>query len=211
MYCLVDGVLKYEWRSETDREYNTDEWGKPHMRKGCPLVFTIKNNHIYPYFDKRIISSIVRGAKKMVVSKDIEVARCHEKDEPEPEKPEQPVLTDEDGKVLEWDATIYETAAITIQKFVRSRRRNWVILEVPEGQDKLDYVSKLMKEKDCMIHPSNNLIMRDNEISNFKLKGITYITNYNEILHEHYGKDYNGQSPASIVYDLDLFKDPPRS
>lgn len=129
MYCMLDGKLIDFYYSE-----------KARIKKNQPLVFVIKNNHMYPILDTRKIKQItnnrnMKNLQQMVKSNSDQIAK-------------RKIDLHTNIKINYYD------------KEVMKKTTNWTQLE---------YACEKMAEDNMMIYPNKNLTFYNGGLSSFTI------------------------------------------
>ena len=135
MYCLIDGKL-------VDYYYTK----KARIKKTPPLVFELKNNHMYPILDTRKIKAITNNRKQADLEKLVKSNN-------------QQKVEAKDEQESEVDIAFLDTN----------------IFHSKENMTYLEYACEKMVECNTMIYPKKNLQMFNRGMSSFKLEGTKHL------------------------------------
>ena len=136
MYCLIDGNL-------VDYFYSKDAVKK----KNPPLVFELKNNHMYPILDTSKIKAITNNRK----NKDLEkLVKSNNQQKGKDEKEDEGIEID----IKYLDTEIFHSK---------------------ENMTYLEYACEKMTECNTMIYPKKNLQLFNRGMSSFKLDGSKHL------------------------------------
>jgi len=194
MYCLIDGEMVDTYFSEAARK-----------KKNPPLVFELKNNHLYPILDTNKIKSIT--------NKNIDNIRKEIKSG-----------SQQDIKKKDEDMDEHNDTDINIE---------FLDQEIWDNCGKatyIDYACEVMAKDNLMTFPAKNLCLYNGSLSSFKLGENKYLMikdvvpdeeceNKTQLLNnrnlrvikqycENQGINYTGQSAPFFVYPYikDLYK-----
>tara|TARA_R110001599_G_scaffold320831_1_gene531190 strand:+ start:1939 stop:5511 length:3573 start_codon:yes stop_codon:yes gene_type:complete len=140
MYCLIDGELVDHFHTERAREL-----------KNPPLVFELKNNHMYPILDTAKIKSITNKTKSEV-EKNIKSDSQQQKKEKNPEEMDEHKDTDIQIKFL--DPNVFAST---------------------KNNTYMEYACETMSQDNLMTYPAKNLTLYNGSLSSFKLGENKYL------------------------------------
>ena len=136
MYCLIDGKVVDTYYDASARK-----------KKNPPLIFELKNNHMYPILDT--------GKIKQITNK--------------PKKGQKEIKSNSQQEVKKNDMDEHNDEDVIV------KYRNKEIWKKCENKCYMDYACEIMARDNLMTYPAKNLCLYNGSLSSFKLGDNKYL------------------------------------
>ena len=164
MYALVDGEVIHTTFPDGARE-----------KRSLPLVFEMKNNHLYPVIETKKIKQITNKPKSEILKEVKSNTQQLAKDPDDVEEKEDPELD-----IEFMDMKLYESL---------------------DDKTKLNYALEVMSKTNKMTYPKNNLCLYQGSLSSFKLGNTKHILQRPPLEAE---EEEEGISKTALLKDAEL-------